>query len=383
MTTTSFAARRLPPASRSLFLGLCWLLAAGPASAEPLAGTAALAPSLYAVNDWLYVLQPGAVGLAAIAASSFDAVVLDYSLDGGAAGEMTAAQVSSLKASGKVVLAYLSIGEAEDYRWYWNPAWNDQPAPDPNAPSWLGPFNPLFPNNYKVRYWDAGWQAILFGTPAGPNKSYLDRIVDQGFDGIYLDIIDAFTYWDEEGVRPRAQSRLDMMNLVTALANYARVNRGRPSFLVFPQNGIDVVRDGADQLDAAGSSFLATIDGVGIEDLFWNETSPQVPADTTYRLGILDQFQAAGNLVVLVDYVWDAAAPGGAANISRTNDFETRALARGYIPYAGVIDRGLDEIITFAASGGLSAAQPKANGFLVFRDGFEGGSTAAWSLSLP
>lgn len=343
----------------------------------------ALSPSLFTVNDWLYVLQPGAVGLPAIAASGFDAVVMDYALFGDAGSEFTAAEIAGLKASGKVVIAYLSIGEAEDYRFYWNSAWNDDPAPDPDAPAWLGPFNPLFPNNYKVRYWDPAWQAILFGTTTGPNRSYLDRILDQGFDGIYLDIIDAFTYWDEEGIRPRAQSRLDMMNLVAALANYARNTRGRPDFLVFPQNGIDVVRNGDDVLDAAGASFLATISGVGVEDLFYNETAPQVPEDTTYRQGILAQYQAAGALVVLVDYVWDAALPTGAANIARTNDFESRALAAGYVPYVGVIDRGLDEIITFTATGGLTAAQPKVNTFLVFRDGFESGNTSAWSLTSP
>jgi hypothetical protein len=60
-----------------------------------------------------------------------------------------------------------------------------------------------------------------------------------------------------------------------------------------------------------------------------------------------------------------------------------RALARGYIPYAGVTDRGFDEIVTFTATGGLTAAQPRANTFLVFRDGFESGSTAGWSSSVP
>jgi cysteinyl-tRNA synthetase len=343
----------------------------------------ALSPRLYAVNDWLYVLQPGAVGLPAIQASSYDALVIDYSLDGGASSELTTAQVGALKASGKVVLAYLSIGEAEDYRYYWQSIWNDQPAPDPDAPAWLGPFNPEFPNNYKVRYWQAPWQAILFGTTSGPNKSYLDRIIDQGFDGIYLDIVDAFTYWDEDGERPRAQSRLDMMDLIAALANYARVTRNRPGFLVFPQNGIDVVRDGDDVLDAAGSSFLSIISGVGVEDLYWNETVPQDPQDTNYRLSILDQFQAAGAAVVLVDYVWDENAPGSAANIDRTNDLFEHAQFRGYIPYAAVTDRGLDEIVTFTATGGLTAAQPKANTFLVFRNGFESGTTGGWSLAMP
>ena len=160
----------------------------------------ALDPRLQDVNDLVYVLQPGVPGATPveIAATEFDLVVMDYSADGDEASEFTAQQIADLKATGKVVLAYLSVGEAEDYRWYWDSTWNDDPPPDPDAPAWLGPFNPSFPNNYKVRYWQAAWQGILFGTTSGPAKSYLDRIVDQGFDGIYLDIIDAYEYFEEQ-----------------------------------------------------------------------------------------------------------------------------------------------------------------------------------------
>ena len=52
--------------------------------------------------------------------------------------------------------------------------------------------NPAWRGNYKVRYWDAGWRAILFGSPG----SYLDQIISRGFDGVYLDIIDAFEYFE-------------------------------------------------------------------------------------------------------------------------------------------------------------------------------------------
>jgi cysteinyl-tRNA synthetase, unknown class len=90
----------------------------------------AVDPRLAGANDWLYVLQPsGAADLSAVAASRFDGVVMDYSADGGASGEFTAAEVAALKASGKTVIAYLSIGEAEDYRWYWSPTWNDHSTP--------------------------------------------------------------------------------------------------------------------------------------------------------------------------------------------------------------------------------------------------------------
>jgi len=35
------------------------------------------------------------------------------------------------------------------------------------------------------------WQAIIF--------EYEDRILNAGFDGVYLDIIDGFEYWEENG----------------------------------------------------------------------------------------------------------------------------------------------------------------------------------------
>jgi len=86
----------------------------------------------------------------------------------------------------RMVIAYMSIGEAEDYRYYWQPEW------DSNPPSWLKGENPHWEGNYKVEYWDPLWQQIIFGT----DSSYLDKILDAGFDGVYLDIIDAFEYFE-------------------------------------------------------------------------------------------------------------------------------------------------------------------------------------------
>ena len=104
---------------------------------------------------------------------------------------LTAAEVAGLKkkASGakRLVLAYMSIGEAEDYRWYWQKDW------DSNSPAWLDKANPEWPGCYKVKYWDPAWQEIVVDGP----HSYLEQIVQAGFDGVYLDIIDAFEYFEE------------------------------------------------------------------------------------------------------------------------------------------------------------------------------------------
>lgn len=84
------------------------------------------------------------------------------------------------------VIAYMSIGEAESYRYYWNPRWKR------SKPEWLKKENPSWKENYKVAYWHPEWQKIIFGA----EDSYLQKILDAGFDGVYLDIIDAFEYFE-------------------------------------------------------------------------------------------------------------------------------------------------------------------------------------------
>ena len=94
------------------------------------------------------------------------------------------------KANGgkRLVISYMSIGEAEDYRYYWKDEWKNNP------PKWLDEENPDWEGNYKVKYWIKDWQKIIYGS----NDSYLDKILSAGFDGVYLDIIDAFEYFENK-----------------------------------------------------------------------------------------------------------------------------------------------------------------------------------------
>ncbi|MEO5642702.1 MAG: endo alpha-1,4 polygalactosaminidase [Bacteroidia bacterium] len=85
------------------------------------------------------------------------------------------------------ILCYMSIGEAESYRWYWKPYWNVTPPP------FLVAEDPSWPDNFTVRYWDPNWQAII----CGQGDSYLKRIVNAGFDGVYLDLVSNYEYFEE------------------------------------------------------------------------------------------------------------------------------------------------------------------------------------------
>ncbi|MBN1523190.1 MAG: endo alpha-1,4 polygalactosaminidase [Spirochaetales bacterium] len=145
--------------------------------------------SLSAVKNFLYLINPseyadGDALVAAIQATNYDLILIDpYDADGTL---LSPAQVSAMKTkangSSRLVIAYMSIGEAEDYRPYWDPAWNTTP------PEWLGEENPDWEGNYIVHYWEPDWQAIIYGSP----EACLDKIINAGFDGVYLDIIEAY-----------------------------------------------------------------------------------------------------------------------------------------------------------------------------------------------
>ena len=126
----------------------------------------------------------------AIANTNYDILFLDLFANDGKV--FTTADVNSLKTKNnggkRLVFCYMSIGEAEDYRYYWDADWNN------DKPSWLDEENKNWPGNYKVKYWDPNWKNIIMGS----SDSYLDKILDSGFNGVYLDIIDGFEYYENQ-----------------------------------------------------------------------------------------------------------------------------------------------------------------------------------------
>jgi cysteinyl-tRNA synthetase len=127
-------------------------------------------------KNFLFLINPGAFTgkerfLSALRRSNYDLLVIDAFVDGQRGLEwLEPDDIRSLKtkANGarRLVISYLSIGEAEDYRYYWDRSWdrNRDGRPDAGAPDWLSGENPNWQGNYKVRYWNSTWQAILFGS---------------------------------------------------------------------------------------------------------------------------------------------------------------------------------------------------------------------------
>jgi len=124
----------------------------------------------------------------AVSATNYDILIMDLYHNETSFDSLEIEQLKTKYNGGRrLVICYMSIGEAEDYRYYWQESWED------NSPGWLGPENPDWAGNYKVKYWVAGWQSIIFGN----DDSYLKKILDAGFDGTYLDIIDGFEFFEE------------------------------------------------------------------------------------------------------------------------------------------------------------------------------------------
>jgi cysteinyl-tRNA synthetase len=335
-----------------LLAACCMALLALPAAAEtPPDKLLGSAGRLAAVKSWGYQLQ--AVDPAHIAASPYDLVVIDYSRNGKEAGRFTPAEMKLMQekpdGSRRLVIAYMSIGEAEDYRFYWQRGWSE-PAPIRQsqneaetkelpdkfetvrvprliAPSWLGRENERWRGNYHVRFWYPGWQDIIMYN----EDSYLSRIIAAGFDGVYLDRVDA--YYDIE--RDTESAKDWMVSFVAELATIAR--QKKPGFIVIPQNAEELLGE---------QRYLAAIDGVAKEDLLYgNDGDGERNSDSRIAQSSkkLEAAKTMGLTVLAVEYLSDAK------ELARA-DKELRA--RGIVPYFG--PRGLDRL---EAPGEVPAAE--------------------------
>ncbi|MGD9783583.1 MAG: endo alpha-1,4 polygalactosaminidase [Hyphomicrobiaceae bacterium] len=331
-------------------------LAAGPVAVAP--AVPAAVSLLRKARSWSYQLQN--YDMAALAASPADILVVDYSINGREAARFTEGNVGRLRVkpdgSRRVVLAYLSIGEAEEYRYYWKADWLEQDGdpgarPDggtdkttedkrgdekreasakperwlsPSAPSWLGDENETWSGNFAVRFWDPGWQSIILDGP----RSYLSRIIRAGFDGVYLDRVDAFYEHSDE--RPSAAD--DMVAFVERLAAAARAQV--PGFLVVPQNAEELL---------VKPHYVALIDAIAKEDLLYGspvQGKRNSEGLITNSMGWLGHARLADKPVMVVEYLDDAA------EIARA----TRELrASGMIPTFA--PRLLDRLSRFAVPG--------------------------------
>jgi cysteinyl-tRNA synthetase len=328
------------------FAGLTAVLAVALHPLEPAQLPARTGPEITSAATWGYQLQNAQ---ASAISSTIDLLVVDYARGGTRA--MNPHDVERFKTRNdgrrRIVLAYMSIGEAENYRYYWQPTWASTP------PSWLGQENPEWKGNYNVRFWDRDWQSIFVDPVAAPaaitqkmaallglrRKPYLDAIIDAGFDGVYLDRVDAF----DTPVEPRPTARADMVAFLTLISQHAKARR--PGFMIVPQNGEELL---------AQSAYLKAIDAVAKEDLFFGNKSdgqPNAQSDIDASIGYLNRAKSEGLPVFVVEYLEDQ-------NLRSTARQQIRSLG-----YAATFSARALDTPPEAAELGLSTARARPSAF--------------------
>jgi cysteinyl-tRNA synthetase len=305
-------------------------------------------PSLSNVTFWAYQIQglenPGAVDL--LAASHYDMLVLEPTRTDWSSENRefdTRGMVERLKATlgrdgtrRKLVIAYVDIGEAEDWRWYWT--WSKSwPADTPRPADWPDFIVTHDPDgwegNYPVAYWRDAWKDIMIygrsqsSAPYGNYHSALDEVIRDGFDGIYLDWVEG--YQDEQIIRAAQSGGVDaaqeMVSFIAEMRAYARSRN--PNFLVIQQNAAALAKEVPlllTYVDAIAQEGI-WFDGNAAED--WDDPDGYDDgtdaALTRDYLNDLSRYLAAGLPVFNCEYA-----------LVRANDAYQFSLEQGYIPYS-------------------------------------------------
>lgn len=312
----------------------------------------ALSPlGLTQIKYWAYQIQsleePQAIST--LANSKYDMLVIDPTVthDFTFNAKRTVSILKSSRASDgihrKLVLAYIDIGQAEEWRWYWNgrPTYEQfgecrdayiksiqKWAPwvvacDPDG--WAG--------NYPVAFWASEWKDIVIhGTDLGSDlglyfNSMLDEVIQDGFDGVYLDWVEA---WEMEAVRKRAvqdgiQPALSMVKFIRDIKEYGRYHN--PQFIVIQQNSSDLINN------VPIDSLSDAVDGIAQEGVWWDGEAVEDWEDpdgydmasglAQYYLPRLRKYLHFGFPVFVCDYA-----------VTKSNDVYKKAQSEKFIAYS-------------------------------------------------
>ena len=277
------------------------------------------------VRSWAVQMQN--LDVSAAARAPADLIVVDATSGAAGGAALTVADVLALKrkpdGGRRVAISYLSIGESEDYRPdYFNSEYMTEDAPD-----WLLKENSRWKGNRLIRFCKEGWQRTILGDDDGRNvynsldPSPLYKLIELGFDGVYLDRVDVYSEVQKEC--PDAAAK--MVDFVARLAAHAR--KKNPNFIVILQNAEELL---------ANPKMVATIDAVAKEDLFYGANHNERENEASMVSGILANLafaKAAGRPIFVLDYLHDA-------NLRATD--KARIEAKGFIAYFG--PRKLDQL---------------------------------------
>jgi len=233
-----------------------------------------------------------------------------------------------------IILAYVDIGQAEEWRWYWEEGW------EPGNPEWIVTTDPDdWEGNYPVAFWYPEWENIVMYGSGG--MSHVEVALQAGFDGIYLDWVEAFSDVDviakaeKDGMPDIAEAMFDFIEKIRIYARQSSPN-ANPNFLVAAQNAPDLFPENPDRYEKI-------IDAISCEAIWFGGTGgyddwddPQgynVPTNDIYpgwTEEVLEYLSlVSGRMPIFcVEYAQDIGGENLASEV-----YAKLAPARGYIPY--------------------------------------------------
>jgi len=199
-----------------------------------------------------------------------------------------------------ILIAYLSVGEAEGYRGYWEEI-KDRP--------WVIGENPFWKENYYVDVRNKEWQKVIL-------DEVIPGIIEKGFKGIFLDTLDTSSMLEEKYPIEHAGSDRAMIGLILA------IRESYPELFLISNNGFSILKD-----------IVPFLDGMLTEDInmmpdFEKGGYKKVPKnESAYKVKILNELKKEYNIsVFVIDY-----APQGDRRALRECIAESKKL--GFKPY--------------------------------------------------
>ncbi len=216
------------------------------------------------IDSWMYQIQglDEKSAIDALGQTVYDMCVVEPGFNFKETPYDTTYLVSKLRkkpdGSRRLLVAYVDIGQAEDYRSYWGDDWVAPTETQLGIPDFMITVDPDgWSGNYPVAYWNATWQDIWLG-----KNGIIEQIANYGFDGVYLDWIEAY---DEPKVIEAAKAdgidpKRAMMDFIAKIrVTGKQIN---PNFVVIAQNASYL-------LDVDPSYYGSIIDAIATEDTWF------------------------------------------------------------------------------------------------------------------
>ena len=260
------------------------------------------------------VLYTNGPNLDEIMNSNASLFIIDYSSDGTDKKAFTKTQIDNLRNSGKTILAYLNVGAAENWRYYWKKL--DKGIILSPLQGWQG--------EYYVKYWYDSWISIV--------KEYLGKIVNAGFDGVMFDWVNIYM-----SQTLQIDTKKSQRDLKYAMADTLRkVMSTYPNLKYAFVNGDDLLVEFPD--------LIKYVRYVVVESVFFSNLKSKVGTqEFENRIKTLTTLTQQNVIVLSVEYI-DNGNPLDKENASRIKDYIRMCKGYGFLYYIAKSNQKLDTI---------------------------------------